>query len=363
MKEARKTAAKTNAGVQSPAWLRFAQARAAGALAVLGTGFLILFVVAAVAVNAPGPPARGGETTDVVLPAGSGLQEIAEDLRRAGVIRSAPIFMAAAQASGAARSLKAGEYAFPSRDSLARVIGIIRAGAIVRHLITIPEGVTSEEVAEILARAPFLTGAAPSPPEGTVLPETYEARYGEDRASVLERMMGARDSLVASLWRHRRPGLPYASPADAVILASIVEKETAKPDERPRIAAVFINRLAKGMKLESDPTVIYGLTGGWPLGHGLRASELAAPTPYNTYVIAGLPPTPIANPGRASLAAVLDPPTTDSLYFVADGTGGHVFSATLEDHQRNVAHWRAIELARIETQATPPSKDQHARSR
>ncbi len=335
-------------GFTQPAWLRFAQARAAGALAVVGAGFLLVFLWAAWTINAPGPAARAGASTDVVLPHGAGLQEIAEALRGNGVIRSAPVFMAVAQASGAAQSLKAGEYAFATRESMAKIIADLRAGAVVRHLITVPEGVTSEQVAEILARAPFLTGVAPAPPEGAVLPETYEAQYGEDRASVLGRMMVARDALLASLWRQRRAGLPYASPGDAVVLASIVEKETAKTDERPKVAAVFLNRLAKGMRLESDPTVIYGLTGGWPLGHGLRASELAAPTPYNTYLIAGLPPTPIGNPSRASLAAVLDPPQTDSLYFVADGTGGHVFAASLEDHRRNVAHWRALEMARIQ---------------
>ncbi len=342
-----------DAGTPRPDWWPTARAGAAGALGVVLAGLVVLVLAAAWTMNSPGPAARAGEATDVVLPPGAGLQEIAEDLRRSGVIRSAAIFMAAAQASGAARHLKAGEYAFVSHESLARVIGDIRAGAVVRHLVTIPEGVTSAQVAEILARAPFLTGAAPSPPEGSVLPESYEAQYGEDRSSVLERMIAARDALLATLWRHRRPDLPYTSPEDAVILASIVEKETALAGERPKIAAVFLNRLAKGMKLESDPTVIYGLTGGAPLGHGLRASELAAPTPYNTYIIAGLPPTPIANPGRASLAAVLDPPASEALYFVADGTGGHVFSATLEDHQKNVAHWRAIEMARVE--AKPPS--------
>jgi UPF0755 protein len=175
------------------------------------------------------------------------------------------------------------------------------------------------------------------------LPETYEVQRGEDRAAVLQRMMDARDQLLATLWAQRRPDLPLTSPEQAVILASIVEKETSLTSERPRVAAVFLNRLQKGMKLESDPTVIYGLTRGVPLGRGIRESELTAPTPYNTYVVDGLPPTPICNPGRASLAAVLDAPRTDELYFVADGTGGHAFSSTLEQHQKNVARWRVIE--------------------
>ncbi len=168
---------------------------------------------------------------------------------------------------------------------------------------------------------------------------------GETRAHVVARMRAARDALLASLWAGRAAGLPYRSPEEAVILASIVEKETALPSERPHIAAIFLNRLAKGMRLESDPTVAYGLTGGQPLGHGLRVSELQRSTPFNTYLVAGLPPTPIANPGRAALEAALDPAESQDLYFVADGSGGHVFSSTLAAHLKNVAHWRGVELA------------------
>jgi len=195
----------------------------------------------------------------------------------------------------------------------------------------------------VLANFDILTGSAPIPPEGAILPETYEVRRGEDRAAVLQRMMDARDQLLAGLWAQRRPDLALATPEDAVILASIVEKETALASERPRVAAVFLNRLQKGMRLESDPTVIFGLTRGVPLGRGIRESELTTATPYNTYIITGLPPTPICNPGRASLAAVLDAPRTDELYFVADGSGGHAFSSTLEQHQKNVEQWRTIE--------------------
>jgi UPF0755 protein len=294
----------------------------------------------------PGPAARHGTSTTVVLRPGAGVAEIAADLRRAGVIGSDTLFILGAETSGAAHRLKAGEYAIASRASLASVMSAIAEGRVVRHFITVPEGVTSEFVMETLMRADFLTGVAPAPPEGSVLPETYEALRGDDRSAVLRRMMDARDKLLASLWSHRRADLPYKSPAEAVILASIVEKETAKPDERPRIAAVFLNRLKAGMPLQSDPTVIYGLTGGKPLGHGIRVSELQSQTPYNTYRIVGLPPTPIGNPGRASLAAALDPPRTDELYFVADGTGGHAFSSTLAEHLQNVARWRAIEAKR-----------------
>lgn len=318
---------------------------ALGALATLGAALAVGLVVALLLYFGPGPAARQGASTTVVLRAGAHLPEIAADLRRAHVIGSDTLFVAAAEITGAARRLKAGEYAFASHASLNSVLAAIAEGRVVRHFVTIPEGVTSQTVMETLMRADFLTGVAPAPPEGAVLPETYEARRGDDRAAVLQRMMDARDRLLATLWAHRRPDLPYRTPEEAVTLASIVEKETAKPDERPRIAAVFVNRLKAGMRLESDPTVIYGLTGGRPLGHGLRVSELASQTPYNTYLVAGLPPTPIANPGRASLAAALDPPQTSELYFVADGTGGHVFSSTLAQHLQNVARWRAIETA------------------
>ena len=317
-----------------------------GALTTLIAAALLLGLLALLIYFGPGPAARHGHATTVVLRPGAGVSEIAADLSRAHVVSSAAAFVAAAEVTGAGRRLKAGEYAFASRASLADILAQVEAGRVVSHFITIPEGVTSEVVLETLTRASYLTGAVSAPPEGAVLPETYEARYGDDRAAVLRRMTNARDRLLATLWAHRRPDLPYRTPEEAAILASIVEKETAKPDERPRIAAVFLNRLKSGMRLASDPTVIYGLTGGKPLGHGLKVSELQSNTPYNTYVKDGLPPTPIANPGRASLAAALDPPRTDELYFVADGTGGHVFATTLAQHDVNVKRWRAIESAR-----------------
>ena len=290
-----------------------------------------------------GPAARHDGSTTVILRQGAGLPEIASSLARAGVVRSGSIFIAAAQITGAARHLKAGEYEFASTASMAAVIDEIRRGDIVHHTVTIPEGLTSEQVVDVLMSDEVLTGAAPVPAEGSILPETYEVRRGEDRAEVLQRMMDARDTLLRALWAQRRADLPLQSPQQAVILASIVEKETALADERPRVAAVFINRLQKGIRLGSDPTIIYGLTGGKPLGRGIRQSELTALTPYNTYLIEGLPPGPICNPGRASLAAALDPPHTDELYFVASGAGGHVFASTLEQHQKNVEHWRGVE--------------------
>jgi UPF0755 protein len=312
-------------------------------LATLGIFLMAIALIAVWLYQGPGPAAHNGSPTNVVLRPGASLPEIASTLKREHAIGSSTIFLIAAQLSGAARHMKAGEYDFAPHASMATVMGMIRRGEIVHHMLTVPEGLTSEAAVDILANSDILSGSAPIPPEGAILPETYEVQRGEDRAAVLQRMMDARDQLLAGLWAQRRPDLPLATPEDAVILASIVEKETALPSERPRVAAVFINRLQKGMKLESDPTVIFGVSRGVPLGRGLRESELTTPTPYNTYTIIGLPPTPICNPGRASLAAVLDAPRTDELYFVANGSGGHAFSSTLEQHQKNVAQWRAIE--------------------
>jgi UPF0755 protein len=327
----------------------------AGAASATAT-LLVLGLVAVLAgvflYNAPGPAARQGTETDVVLRKGAGVAEIGAALERAGAVRSAPLFMAAAQLGGAGRRLKAGEYAFPSRASLGQVIDKIRRGDIVHHRVTVPEGLTSQQAVDILNQTAVLVGSIPTPPEGALLPETYDVVRGEERSTVLARMMDARDKLLAQLWAKRRPGLPFDTPDQAVTLASIVEKETALPAERPRVAAVYVNRLRQGIRLEADPTLIYGANGGKSLGRGLLRSELLQPGPYNTYLNAGLPPTPIANPGRASLAAVLDPPDTKDLYFVADGTGGHAFAATYEEHLKNVAHWRQIEHNRA---AAPPT--------
>jgi UPF0755 protein len=316
---------------------------AASASTTLGLLILAVIVVGLWLYIGPGPAARGGGSTTVLLRPGARLPEIAATLERGHAVYTAAVFMAATQLTGASKHLKAGEYEFARHTSMADVIAKIRRGEVVHHMITIPEGLSSEQAVDILMNSAVLTGAAPIPPEGSILPETYEVRRGEDRAAVLQRMMDARDDLLRTLWAQRRDGLPFASPAQAVILASIVEKETGLASERPRVAAVFVNRLAKGIRLESDPTIAYGLTGGHPLGHGIRMSEITTPTPYNTYLIAGLPPGPICNPGRASLAAVLDPPRTEELYFVANGLGGHNFASTLEQHQKNVEHWRAIE--------------------
>lgn len=321
--------------------------RAAAGGGLIALGLAILVALAGVwSYAGPGPAARSGGATFVVLERGSGVNRIAETLKGAGVISSAGLFALAARLTGAAGDLKAGEYEVRSGASMARVLADIRAGRVVRRMITIPEGWTSAMAAEAVNAYPGLTGVALEPPEGSLLPDTYDVQRGDDRAAVIQRMRDARDKLLAQLWAARAPDLPLATAEDAVILASIVEKETGVPAERPRVAAVFVNRLRMSMALQSDPTIIYGLTRGRPLGRGIRASELAGDTAYNTYRVVGLPPTPIANPGRASLAAVLNPPKTDELYFVADGTGGHVFAKTYAEHERNVAKWRAIERER-----------------
>ncbi len=291
----------------------------------------------------PGPASADGADRIVELAEGANLSEISAVLVQERVISSAPVFVLAAKVTGSARRLKAGEYSFPSKTSMSVVMDMIRKGKRLRHQVTIPEGLPSDMVVDALMKSDVLTGTVSPPPEGSVMPQTYEVKRGETRAAVLDRMMKAQTDLVAELWPQRRSGLPFSTPEQAVTLASIVEKETAKADERPRIAALFINRLQQGMRLESDPTIIYGITRGRPLGRGLRASEVDGHTPYNTYVIFGLPPTPIANPGRAALEAVLTAPPSSELFFVADGTGGHVFATSYTDHRRNVAQWRRIE--------------------
>lgn len=333
----------------------------ASAAATLAGLFLVALGFAAAAYLAPGPSARSGSATTVVLPPGSGVTVLGADLARAGVIRSSALFIAAAEITRAAPRLKAGEYAFQTHASLRDVLRKLRLGDIVHHRITIAEGLTSQQVVDILNASDILEGQIPTPPEGAILPETYEVTRGEPRAAVLQKMMDERDRVVSALWAHHKAGLPFHSVDEAITLASIIEKETALADERPRVAAVYVNRLRMGMRLQADPTVIYAVGGGRPLGRGLRASELQMQSPYNTYLNAGLPPGPIANPGRAALAAVMDPPDTSELYFVADGSGGHVFAATYADQARNVAHWRSVEKERGASSGGEPRVTQIAR--
>ena len=295
----------------------------------------------------PGPSARAGQTsTDVILPHGAGVEQIAGALKAAGVIGSREVFYLAAKLGGAGRRLKAGEYEFASRQSMAQVLSDIEQGKVVKHFVAVPEGFTSDMAADAVRAQPVLTGTVETPPEGSILPDSYQVERGQDRAEVVSKMRAARDALLAQLWAGRAADLPLKTPEAAVTLASIVEKETGVASERPRIAAVFENRLRAGIRLESDPTIIYTITKGRPLGRGITRSELDAVTPYNTYHIVGLPPTPIANPGRAALAAVLNPPKSSEMFFVADGTGGHVFASTYAEHAANVAKWRALERTR-----------------
>jgi UPF0755 protein len=304
--------------------------------------------------TAPGPAPAKGEETVVLIPSGAGVSSIAEELQAAGVVENAQYFEWGVRLRGEGKALKAGEYAIPSRASMDDIAGILISGRSIEHKLTIAEGLTSAMAYAIVQNDPTLTGDAGTlPAEGTLLPETYLFTRGTTRSELIEQMETAQKKLLARLWPHRAANLPFTSRRSAIILASIVEKESALPAERRHIAAVFENRLRLGMKLQSDPTIIYGLSKGYPLGHGIRQSELESATPYNTYVIDGLPPTPICNPGKDSIAAVLDPAQSNDLYFVANGSGGHVFAATIAEHEQNVARWRNIE--RAEKQAGEPA--------
>jgi UPF0755 protein len=320
-------------------------------LALLGAG---AFFAEQWSFFAPGPEAPHGRTTIVWIKPGEGSAAIGQQLQSAGVVRIAALFRLGVRLRGANAALKAGEYAIPSRASMADVMGILIEGKSIEHRITAAEGLTSRMIYEIVDKNAALTGSAGAvPTEGTLLPETYLFIRGTSRAQMLARMAKAQQRLLAKLWPARAADLPFKAPADAITLASIVEKETAIPEERRHIAAVFINRLRLGMMLQSDPTVIYGITKGYPLGRGIRESELAAATPYNTYVIAGLPPAPICNPGRNAISAVLQPQNSNDLYFVANGTGGHVFTSSITEHEKNVARWRQIEQTMKAVPASP----------
>ena len=289
----------------------------------------------------PGPLT---EETTVVVPKGAGVQAIAQTLADAGVIDSPLVFRAGARIQDVDAALRAGEYAFPAGISAADVVALLSSGKTVVRRMTVPEGLTTAQVLELVAETPGLTGSVGPPPgEGTLLPETYHFSLGDSRADLIARMREAMEAELDKAWAARAPGLPLETPAQAVVLASIIEKETAVDAERRRVAAVFINRLRKDMLLQSDPTTIYAVTAGsGPLNRPLTRKDLAVESPYNTYVSPGLPPGPIANPGSASLAAALNPIESNEFYFVADGTGGHAFARTLEQHERNVARWRKI---------------------
>ncbi len=347
----------------------------------------------------PGPLT---EALCVKVERGASLAAVSRNLEERGAVTDARIFRIGAEYSGKGKGLKFGSYLVPPGASMADILALVTEGGqstcgqeinfrigvatsdvVLRELdpatnrlvevvkfdpageapaeyvaaaaepdmrfrVTLAEGVTSWQVVEALKQADFLTGTiAALPAEGSLAPDSYDVERDSAREALIGRMAAAQTAILADLWAARAPGLPYATPEEALVMASIVEKETGVAAERPLVASVFVNRLEKGMKLQTDPTVIYGITKGeGVLGRGLRQSELRRETPYNTYVINGLPPTPIANPGRESIAAALDPAKTDYLYFVADGSGGHVFATTLEEHNRNVEKWRAIEAER-----------------
>ncbi|RWR32628.1 endolytic transglycosylase MltG [Sinirhodobacter populi] len=381
----------------------------------IASNFLTLLIVILVALggfiawgkkqyDGPGPLVQG---VCLRVEQGANFARVSEDLRAKGAISSAYIFRVGASYEDKTSQLKFGSYLIEPGSSMQRIIGQITAGgpstcgtelnyligvngqqmilreldaatglyveaakfdptadtapegfaaaagqADVRLRVTLVEGATSWRVAEALKAADFLEGTIRAvPDEGSLAPDSYDLRRGSDRAALIAEMQRRQAAILAAAWEGRDPGLPYDTPEEALVMASLIEKETGVPEERTRVASVFVNRLEQGMRLQTDPTVIYGVTGGkGVLGRGIRQSELQRRTPYNTYVIAGLPPTPIANPGRASILAAMHPDKTPYLYFVADGSGGHAFAETLEAHNANVARWRALERGQPQQQ-------------
>lgn len=314
-------------------------------------GFFSLLVLVAIGVAAafiwfdhqasePGPLT---EQTTVVIPRGAGVEDIAHALDQAGVIDDTFVMMLRVRWLGAGRQLKAGEYVFVPAMSIDDVIGYLSQGKTVVRKLSVPEGLTTAQIVALIRDADGLAGTIETvPQEGSLLPETYHFELGDTRDEMVQRMSAAMQGTLDELWERRDPDIYLTSLAEAVVLASIVEKETGVPEERAHIAGVFYNRLVRGMMLQSDPTVIYAVTGGESdLGRALTRSDLDIDNPYNTYRHTGLPPGPIANPGRDALEAVLNPMETDDIYFVADGTGGHAFARTLSEHNNNVAAYRA----------------------
>ncbi len=325
--------------------MRNVAANALSVLIVVGLVVLVAIGLAKREFSAPGPLE---DEVLLELPRGADIRDAARLLQLKGAIDSEFLFRVGARYRGEARAIRYGEYRIPERASMEEILAMMVRGETVRRKVTVAEGLTSWEVVELLRQNEILTGEIEEiPPEGTLAPETYQVERGHTRAEVIRWMQETQRRILAEAWERRPEEFPLESPEELLILASIVEKETGVPEERARVASVFLNRLEQGMKLQSDPTVVYGVTEGkGALGRGLRRSELDAETPYNTYVIEGLPPEPIANPGRDAIMAVVNPEETDFLYFVADGTGGHVFAETLAEHNRNVAEWRRIERQR-----------------
>ncbi|MCG5482825.1 MAG: endolytic transglycosylase MltG [Sinorhizobium meliloti] len=285
-----------------------------------------------------------------IVRSGAGISEIASNLERNEIITDSRVFRFVSEAYLSNDTLKAGEYEIKAHASMQEIMELLKSGKSILYSVSLPEGLTVKQMFHRLADDPVLVGDLPAelPPEGSLKPDTYKFTRGTDRNEIIKQMTAAQEALVQQIWEKRDPDLPVSTIEEFVTLASIVEKETGRADERPRVASVFINRLEKGMRLQSDPTIIYGIFGGEgkPANRAILRSDLDKQTPYNTYLIKGLPPTPIANPGRAALEAVANPSRTPELYFVADGTGGHVFAETLEEHNANVRRWRKIEAER-----------------
>jgi UPF0755 protein len=343
-------------------------ARARHPVVVAGSALFTLILVAALGAGlalsfgkqrfeAPGPLAQD---KIVNIPRGAGVRDISDILQREGVIDQPWVFIGSVWVRKAREDLKFGEYQFPKQASLSDVINVITSGKVIQHQITVAEGLTSEQIVARLMEDEVLTGNIKEiPKEGSLLPETYNFTRGTSREQIIQRMQHEHNRLVQEIWERRSPDLPIETPEQLVTLASIVEKETGKPEERRRVAAVFVNRLKQKMKLQSDPTIIYGIVGGkGTLGRAITRSDLDLKTRYNTYVIDGLPPGPIANPGKASLEAAASPWRTKELFFVADGTGGHTFSETLDQHNKGVARLRQIEAQQKD--AKDPAADPQA---
>lgn len=304
--------------------------------------------------TAPGPL----ETTkNIVIPRGAGPFTMAKVLQDEGVITHAKLFRVALMIDPAPKPIKAGEYEIPAHISMQGLVDLLQSGKVVQRRLTVPEGMTTAEVVELVRKTEALSGEITLDlKEGDLLPETYFYSRDDTRDGLLSRMKEAMDKTLDEAWRKRAAGLPLINRRAALVLASMIEKETAIPAERAKVAAVYINRLRRRMKLESDPTVIYGLTGGkGPFNRELSRADLQSTSPYNTYMFAGLPPGPICNPGRASIVAATNPARDRSLYFVADGQGGHVFATNVAEHNRNVERWRQIQRDRQEQQLLMPS--------
>lgn len=306
----------------------------------------------------PGPSVAGD--TFLVKPK-TGVADIADQLERRGLISDARIFRLGVRAYGNDAALKAGEYEIKPHASMRDIMELLKSGKSVLYSLTIPEGLTVEQAWQRIAEQETLSGDMPAtmPPEGSLATDTLRFTRGATRQQMVDKLLADQQKLVEEVWERRSPDLPLANIDEFVTLASIVEKETGRGDERSRVAGVFLNRLAKGMRLQSDPTILYGLFGGKgrPADRPIYQSDIEKPTPYNTYVINGLPPTPIANPGRAALEAVANPSKTTDLYFVADGSGGHVFASTLEEHNENVARYRAFQKKQAEEAAKAGKAD------